>query len=115
MTQDSLDSFSHPQQTLTPGTLNLSRSQLLGFAGKPSAPSKVRAPCEIKQAAEGDDKTCKWEVECKHVAKPGHKSPPGAGAAPEPGSPASEGALLFPSMLGIQAAGQTALFQGEVR
>lgn len=115
MTQDSVGSFSLPQQTLTPSTLNLSRSQLLGFAGKLSAPSNVRVPSEIKQAAEGEDKTCKWEVERKHIAKPGHKPPPRAGAAPEPGSPAGEGALLFPSTLGIQTAGQMALFQGEVR
>lgn len=78
MTQDSLGSFSLSPQTFTPGTSNLSRSQLLGFAGKLSVPSKVRAPCEIKQAAEGEDKTCKWEVERKHVAKPGLKSSPRA-------------------------------------
>lgn len=71
MVQDSLGSLSLPQQTLVPSTVNLSRSQFLGLAGKPSASSKVRAPCEIKQAAKGEDKTCKQEVEHKPVAKPG--------------------------------------------
>lgn len=69
--QGSLGSSSLPQQTLVPSTLNLSRNQLLGLAGKPSALSKVSAPREIKQAAEGEDKTCKQEVEHKPVAKPG--------------------------------------------
>lgn len=78
MTQDSLGSFFLSPQTFTPGTSNLSCSQLLGFTGKLSVPSKVRAPCEIKRAAEGEDKTCKWEVERKHIAKPGLKSSPRA-------------------------------------
>lgn len=71
VTQDSLDLFAFPQQTLTPGTLNLSCSQLLELLERHQGQSSLKE----QEAAQGENKTCRWEGEHKHVTKPGCKSP----------------------------------------
>lgn len=71
VTQDSLDFFALLQQTLTPGTSNLSCSQILRLLERHQGQNSLKE----QGSGSGREQNLQVEGEHKHATKPGHKLP----------------------------------------